>query len=114
MARRPDGETLVPTHCCFCGVQCGMYLRVDKSGKVFGVEPRNHDINRMRLCPKGINAYQQVNHPDRLTAPLMRHSRDEPSARPPGRRRSTSPSREIRRIQAAYGNDAFGCSAGPA
>ena len=23
------GERLVPTHCCFCGVQCGMYLRVD-------------------------------------------------------------------------------------
>ena len=21
-------ETLIPTHCCFCGVQCGMYLRV--------------------------------------------------------------------------------------
>ncbi|MGC5413309.1 molybdopterin-dependent oxidoreductase, partial [Streptomyces sp. DT225] len=39
--------------------------------------PRNHDINRMRLCPKGINAYQQINHPDRLTAPLMRRSRDE-------------------------------------
>ncbi|MGW1627551.1 hypothetical protein, partial [Streptomyces sp. NPDC002172] len=28
------------------------------------------------LCPKGINAYQQINHPDRLTAPLLRRSRD--------------------------------------
>ena len=27
-------EKLVPTHCCFCGVQCGMYLRVH-DGKVF-------------------------------------------------------------------------------
>ena len=26
------GDRLVPTHCCFCGVQCGMYLRVDRNG----------------------------------------------------------------------------------
>jgi assimilatory nitrate reductase catalytic subunit len=54
---RTGGEKLVPTHCSFCGVQCGMYLRVGEDGKVFGVEPRNHDINKMRLCPKGVVAY---------------------------------------------------------
>ncbi|MBE3567340.1 MAG: hypothetical protein IMW90_16610, partial [Thermogemmatispora sp.] len=32
-------ERYVPTHCCFCGVQCGMYLKV-ANGKVVGVEPR--------------------------------------------------------------------------
>ena len=63
------GEHLVATHCCFCGVQCGMFLRVSGAGAVFGVEPRNHDINKMKLCPKGVTAYQQVNHPDRLTFP---------------------------------------------
>ena len=71
------GERLVPTHCCFCGVQCGMYLRVTQ-GRVIGVEPRNHDINKLRLCPKGVSAYQQVHHPDRLLTPLMRDRRDAP------------------------------------
>src|SRR5919106_1702412 len=71
------GERLVPTHCCFCGVQCGMYLRV-MDGRVIGVEPRNHDINKLRLCPKGVSAYQQVHHPDRLLTPLLRDRRDGP------------------------------------
>jgi assimilatory nitrate reductase catalytic subunit len=64
-------ELLVPTHCCFCGVQCGMYLRVS-DGQVTGVEPRDYPHNRGSLCPKGVVAYQQVNHPDRLTSPLIR------------------------------------------
>ncbi|MEV0368312.1 molybdopterin oxidoreductase family protein [Streptomyces sp. NPDC050636] len=106
------GETLVPTHCCFCGVQCGMYLRVNRSGKVFGVEPRNHDINRMRLCPKGINAYQQVNHPDRLTTPLIRSSRDEPFRECSWDEALDFTVAEIRRIQDTYGADAFGMLGG--
>jgi assimilatory nitrate reductase catalytic subunit len=64
-------EALVPTHCSFCGVQCGMYLRVG-DGQVTGVEPRDFPHNRGSLCPKGIVAYQQVNHPDRLTYPMVR------------------------------------------
>jgi len=67
--RLPD--ELVPTHCCFCGVQCGMHLRVT-DGQVTGVEPRDFPHNRGKLCPKGVVAYQQVNHPDRLTYPMIR------------------------------------------
>ncbi|HEX5166548.1 MAG TPA: molybdopterin oxidoreductase family protein [Thermomicrobiales bacterium] len=68
-AQLPD--SLVPTHCAFCGVQCGMYLRVE-DGKVTGVEPRDYAHNRGSLCPKGVVAYQQVNHPDRLRYPMIR------------------------------------------
>lgn len=64
-------ERLVPTHCCFCGVQCGMNLRVAE-GRVIGVEPRFFPHNQGNLCPKGIVAYQQVGHPDRLQYPLIR------------------------------------------
>jgi assimilatory nitrate reductase catalytic subunit len=64
-------ETLAPTHCAFCGVQCGMHLRV-AGGQVTGVEPRDFPHNRGKLCPKGVVAYQQVNHPDRLTYPMVR------------------------------------------
>src|SRR3954470_11581665 len=64
-------ERLVPTHCAFCGVQCGMHLRVS-DGEVIGVEPRDYPHNRGSLCPKGVVAYQQANHPERLTHPLIR------------------------------------------
>ncbi|WP_373324592.1 formate dehydrogenase subunit alpha [Reticulibacter mediterranei] len=64
-------EELVPTHCSFCGVQCGMNLKV-KDGQVIGVEPRNYPHNRGSLCPKGIVAYQQASHPDRLLYPMIR------------------------------------------
>jgi len=64
-------EALVPTHCAFCGVQCGIYLRVS-DGQVTGVEPRNFPHNEGHLCPKGVVAYQQVGHPDRLRFPLLR------------------------------------------
>ncbi len=64
-------ERLVPTHCSFCGVQCAMYLRV-KDGRVIGVEPRDYPHNRGSLCPKGVVAYQQADHPDRLLYPMIR------------------------------------------
>ncbi|MGN6755921.1 MAG: molybdopterin oxidoreductase family protein [Thermomicrobiales bacterium] len=64
-------EYFVPTHCSFCGVQCGMYLRVN-NGQVIGVEPRDFPHNQGSLCPKGVVAYQQANHPDRLTYPMIR------------------------------------------
>jgi assimilatory nitrate reductase catalytic subunit len=64
-------EALVPTHCPFCGVQCAMHLHVS-AGRVTGVEPRDYPHNRGSLCPKGVVAYQQVDHPDRLTFPLLR------------------------------------------
>jgi hypothetical protein len=105
------GERLVPTHCSFCGVQCGMYLRV-ADGKVIGVEPRNHDINKQRLCPKGVVAYQQIHHPDRLLAPLLRDSRDGPLHPVSWEAALDRTVSEIRRIQQTYGPDAFGVLGG--
>ncbi len=64
-------DDLVPTHCCFCGVQCGMNLRV-ANGKVIGVEPRDYPHNQGSLCPKGVVAYQQQTHPLRLRYPMIR------------------------------------------
>ena len=105
-------ERLVATHCCFCGVQCGMYLRVAPDGRVFGVEPRDHDINKSKLCPKGVTAYQQVNHPDRLTHPLMRARKDEPLEPVSWDAALDRVVSEIERIQETYGRDAFAVYSG--
>jgi assimilatory nitrate reductase catalytic subunit len=65
-------DRYVPTHCCYCGVQCAMYLKVARN-RVIGVEPRtDFPLNHGMLCPKGTTAYQTINHPDRLLHPLLR------------------------------------------
>ena len=97
-------ERWVSTHCAFCGVQCGMHLRV-AADRVVGVEPRMDTHNRGKLCPKGVAAYQQIEHPDRLTYPLVR---DQGGLR----RASWDEALDrvvagVRRIQAAGGPDAM-------
>jgi assimilatory nitrate reductase catalytic subunit len=77
-----DPEKLVKTHCCFCGQQCGIQLKV-RGDEVIGFEPwEDFPFNRGMLCPKGVKRYLQGSHPDRLTAALRR----DPSA-PGGFRR---------------------------
>ncbi|MGM0711402.1 nitrate reductase [Brevibacillus parabrevis] len=70
------GEKLVSTHCSYCGMQCGMNLRVDtRTNTIIGVEPRyDFPVNLGKMCPKGVTAYQQVNHPDRIKRPLIRRN----------------------------------------
>ena len=57
-------DKLVKTHCCFCGVQCGIQLKV-KDNKVIGFEPWDEfPVNQGKLCPKGVKRYMQNDHPD--------------------------------------------------
>ncbi len=103
-----DPDKLVKTHCCFCGQQCGIQLKV-KGDEVVGFEPwEEFPSNRGMLCPKGIRRYLQGSHHDRLTKAYCR----DPSA-PEGFRAVAYDeaigrvASEIRRIQSEYGNDAF-------
>jgi assimilatory nitrate reductase catalytic subunit len=67
-----EPDKLVKTHCCFCGVQCGIQLKV-KHNKVVGFEPWDEfPVNQGKLCPKGVLRYMQNDHADRLMSPLMR------------------------------------------
>jgi assimilatory nitrate reductase catalytic subunit len=68
--RQPD--TLVKTHCCFCGMQCGIQLKV-RDNQVVGFEPwEEFPFNHGMLCPKGVKRYLQGVHPDRLETCLRR------------------------------------------
>ncbi|MBX7187361.1 MAG: molybdopterin oxidoreductase family protein [Vicinamibacteria bacterium] len=65
-------DHLVKTHCCFCGQQCGIQLKV-RDNRVVGFEPWDEfPFNQGKLCPKGVKRYLQNEHPDRLLSPLMR------------------------------------------
>lgn len=71
-----EPDRLVRTHCCFCGQQCGIQLKV-RDNEVIGFEPwEEFPFNRGMLCPKGVKRYLQGSHPDRLLTALRR----DPSA----------------------------------
>lgn len=108
-----EPDKLVQTHCCFCGMQCGIQLKV-KDNEVVGFEPwEEFPVNHGMLCPKGVKRYLQGGHPDRL---LHAYERDPAS---PGGFRAVPYEKavsrvaaEIERIQSAHGPDAFAVLSG--
>lgn len=108
-----EPDRLVKTHCCFCGQQCGIQLKV-RNNEVIGFEPwDDFPFNRGMLCPKGVKRYLQGSHPDRLLTALAR----DPSR--PGGFRSLPyeeaialAAREIGRIQKEHGPGAMGVLSG--
>jgi assimilatory nitrate reductase catalytic subunit len=107
---RGEPDRLVKTHCCFCGLQCGIQLKV-KDERVVGFEPwEEFPLNRGMLCPKGVKRYLQGSHPDRLLAPLLRTER---GFREAGWAESIDlVAGNIRRIQENHGRDSFAVLSG--
>ena len=68
--QQPSRE--VKTTCPYCGVGCGLYLGV-RANKIVSVRgDTDNPINKGSLCVKGRFGYDFVNHPDRLTCPLIK------------------------------------------
>jgi assimilatory nitrate reductase catalytic subunit len=108
-----EPDKVVKTHCCFCGQQCGIQLKV-KDNTVIGFEPwMEFPFNQGMLCPKGVKRYLQGAHADRLVTALRRDPSAEsgfssmPYDEAIGRVAS-----EIERIQTQYGKDAMGMITG--
>lgn len=59
------------TTCSYCGVGCQFDL-LSKGNKIVGVEPVNIAPNDGLLCVKGKFGYKFIDHPERLTTPLIR------------------------------------------
>lgn len=111
MPGRDEPDKIVETHCCFCGMQCGIKL-LAKNNKVVGFEPwMEFPFNEGRLCPKGVQRYMQGNHPDRLTSPLLNKPGEGylPVSWDEAMGKTVS---EIQRIQEKYGKDAFAMLSG--
>lgn len=107
---RGEPDRMVPTHCCFCGQQCGIILKV-RDDRVVGFEPReDFPFNRGKLCPKGVKRYMQNEHPDRLLYPLRRTDQGFVRTTWDGALDQTVAG--IRRIQEQHGKDAFAMLSG--
>jgi len=66
-------EKTVVTVCPYCGVGCGLDLKVSED-RIISVSPnRENPVNRGQACVKGHFGLEEiVHHPDRLTTPLIR------------------------------------------
>jgi formate dehydrogenase major subunit len=65
----PDRK--VDSLCPYCGVGCQVTYAV-KDGRIVYAEGRDGPANRERLCVKGRFGFDYVEHPHRLTKPLIR------------------------------------------
>jgi assimilatory nitrate reductase catalytic subunit len=101
------------THCPYCSLQCGM--NVTAGDRPATLVPADFPTNKGGLCSKGWSSTEPLDHPERLTRPLVRAT--------PGDR--TSPLIEstwddalgrlvaaIERTQQQHGRDAVGCFGG--
>lgn len=110
-ANPQNPDALIKTHCCFCGLQCGIQLKL-KDNKVVGFEPwKEFPFNEGRLCPKGVQRYMQDNHPDRLLSP---YKRVEGKGFVPIEWDEAYDAviKEIKRIQDTYGKNSFAMLSG--
>jgi assimilatory nitrate reductase catalytic subunit len=108
-----EPERLVKTHCCFCGQQCGIQLKV-RGDEVIGFEPwGDFPFNRGMLCPKGVKRYLQGSHPDRLLTALRRDTSSASGFSPlPYADAIARVASEIARLQAEHGPGAIGILSG--
>ncbi|MGQ0575970.1 MAG: molybdopterin oxidoreductase family protein [Pseudonocardia sp.] len=59
-------QTATATHCPYCALQCGQWVGPDG-----GIDGREFPTNRGGLCQKGWTAGALLEHPARLTTPLL-------------------------------------------
>ena len=69
----PAPVRTVTTTCPYCGVGCGIKARIDPNDRIIEMldDPDNQSSLGM-LCVKGRFGFSFVNHPDRLTKPMVR------------------------------------------
>ncbi|MET8457369.1 molybdopterin oxidoreductase family protein [Streptomyces parvulus] len=65
-------NTVTPTHCPYCALQCGMNLTPAADGTVEVGERADFPVNRGALCGKGRTAPAVLASGARLTSPLVR------------------------------------------
>jgi len=69
--RREFEDRHVNTLCPYCGVGCQTTVHV-KDDRILYVDGRNGPANEQRLCVKGRFGFDYIDHPHRLTSPLIR------------------------------------------
>lgn len=96
------------TTCGYCSTGCSIEVGLDKSGKA--VSSRgvgDADVNRGKLCIKGILEHELFTSAGRGQVPLLRERTHEPFQKVSWDTALNKVSSEIQRIQSRHGRDAF-------
>ena len=96
------------TTCNYCSTGCSIEIGLDDQGKV--VTSRGHagaDVNRGKLCIKGLQEHELFESPGRGTRPLMRDKHYDQWQPASWDQAMDKTAAEIKRIQATYGRDSF-------
>jgi formate dehydrogenase alpha subunit len=79
-------DRLIDTVCPYCGVGCNLELHIQddaaNGGMIFKVtSPFDSVVNQGNLCVKGRFGYDFIDHPRRVTSPLVRRTPQKPGER---------------------------------
>ncbi len=92
-------EKVVTTSCSFCGVGCQFDMHVKDNRILRVVSHPDAQPNGMHLCVKGRYGYDYVNHPDRLTKPMVRRYLLDDAPKPsPSQRVSESANQQTNKL----------------
>ncbi len=98
----------VYTTCGYCSTGCSLEVGLDQNGRAISARGvADADVNRGKLCLKGIFEYELFNSAGRGTQPLVRERYFEPYRAAGWDEALDRTAAEIERIQGAYGRDAF-------
>jgi len=96
------------TTCGYCSTGCSIEVGLNKDGKAVSARGvGDADVNRGKLCIKGIFEYELFESGGRGRVPLMRDRIHEPFREASWDKALDKTSAEIQRIQDQYGRDAF-------
>lgn len=98
------------THCPYCALQCGMQL-VSREN-LLEVAPRHFPTNKGGLCQKGWSAAELLSHPERLTTPLARSSKEAPLRSVSWDEALDMVATRVQALQEAQGKDSIGVFGG--
>src|SRR5204863_1526216 len=73
-------DRTVKTVCPYCGVGCGLSVRVHDGWIVEVRGDKDHPSSRGAICPKGAQLDEIVRAPNRLTSAQRREDRSKPFA----------------------------------
>lgn len=94
--------------CGYCSTGCAIEVGTNEKGDVVGTRGvGGADVNRGKLCVKGIFEHELFSSAGRGTVPLVREKTSEPFKKASWDDALDHTASEIKRIQAKYGRDAF-------
>src|ERR1017187_7697450 len=96
----------VKTVCPYCGVGCGMVLRVENNRVVKVTGDNEHPANFGRLCTKGNTVALTLNSDDRLSAAWVRPDKKSERQRVPLEMALEQTAARLQKIISEHGPDA--------